>query len=115
LQSAKIDVQLKATTSACCGQEIPFSISRKNYDDLRRKSLVQRVLLVLFLPSDWFGWSLEQIVIRGTAYWKCLHGMEETNNSSQVTVYLSQLVTEDTLRDWMIAAANRKEIAYVPC
>src|ERR1700733_7426030 len=40
IRSPKIDVQLKATVRECSGNDIPFKISKKNYNELRQTAMV---------------------------------------------------------------------------
>lgn len=92
--SPRIDVQLKATSSPRLGGDrLTFSLKRKNYDDLRAKTLVPRLLVVLALPevrSEWIETSEECMISRRCAYWASLSGMEETNNTHSVSVYLAR-------------------------
>ncbi len=120
LQSPKIDLQLKATTQECSGNSISFSLSKKNYDDLRANTMVPRLLVVLFLPvgeNGWFDADLEKILLFGKGFWTSLRGRESVENSSNKTIHLdqSQRVTPEAIQQWMIAAANREEISYVSC
>jgi uncharacterized protein DUF4365 len=119
VSSPKIDVQLKATEYECSGDSIAFHISKKNYDDLRQSTMVPKILIVLFLPveRDWFDFDLDKISVYGKGYWMSLKGMSACENRSSVTIYLSQVqrVMDETIQQLMIAAANREELAYVPC
>jgi hypothetical protein len=47
--SPKIDVQLKTTEREPAGDPIPFSLSKKNYDELRQNAMVPRMVIVLFM------------------------------------------------------------------
>ena len=115
----KIELQMKATEKECLGESIPFSISKKNYDDLRQLTMVPRILVVHFLPMgmNCFEYNPEKIGIYGKAYWKSLKGEAESENKSNVTVYFSQAqrISEGTIEQLMIAAANREEFTYVSC
>jgi hypothetical protein len=119
LRSPKIALQLKATEQEFLGESFPFCVSKKNYDDLRQITMVPKILVVLFLPvgMNWFEFNPEKIGIYGKAYWKSLKGETESENKSSVTVYFSQAqrITEGTIQQLMIAAANREEFTYVPC
>lgn len=119
LLSPKIEVQLKTTKSECSQNSIPFPIVKKNYDDLRKNTMVPRILAVLFLPIEkgWFDFDIDRISIYGKCYWMSLRGMEESGNRSSVTIYLaqSQRLNAETMQQLMIAAANREELAYVSC
>lgn len=117
--SPKIDVQLKATEQECSEDPITFSISKKNYDDLRQRTMVPKILILLFLPvkREWFDFDLEKILLYGKGYWMSLKGMNTSENQSSVTIHLpqSQRLTVDIIHQWMIAAANREELDYVLC
>jgi len=119
IRSPKIDVQLKATTQECSEDPIAFPLSKKNYDELSQNCMIPRILIVLFLPKamDWFDCDLEKLIVYGKAYWTSLRGMAVSENHCNQTIYLlqSQRLTTETIQQWMIAAANREEIAYVPC
>ena len=54
LLSPKLEVQLKATSRQNFLKEehLAFPLIMKNYDDLRKESLVPRILVVLFLPQE---------------------------------------------------------------
>ena len=117
--SPKIGVQLKATERECLDDSIPFVIPKKNYDDLRQNTMVPRILLVVFLPvgEDWFNLDLEKISLYGKGYWMSLNGLGVTDNRSGVTIHFpqSQRVTDGTIQQLMVAAANREEFSYVSC
>ncbi len=119
LRSPRIELQLKATEQECHQEIISFSISKKNYDDLRQTTMVPRILVVLFLPvgMDWFAFDQEKIEIYGKAFWKSLRGEAESENKTSVTIHFSQVqrLNEETIQQLMIAAANREELAYVSC
>jgi hypothetical protein len=119
IQSPKIDVQLKSTEQECSGDPISFRIPMKNYDDLRRNTMVPKKLIVVFLPKEmgWFDWDFEKIVVYSKGYWTSLKGMDASANHSNMTIHLSQSqrLTNETIQQWMIAAANREEVAYVSC
>src|SRR5881227_654769 len=55
IRSPRLELQLKATSSPEFindGNVLSHRIPRKNYDDLRLESALQRVLMVLVLPED---------------------------------------------------------------
>lgn len=72
----KIDFQLKATSSPQWqGDEVAFSLSRKNYDDLSAKRQTPIYLGLLVLPNDsaqWLQWSEEELIIKNCIYWLSL-------------------------------------------
>jgi hypothetical protein len=117
LLSPKIDVQLKATEREPVGDPISINLSKKNYDELRQNAMVPRMAIVLFLSKDWFKFDVEKISVFGKGYWMSLKGMADSNNQSDVTLHIpqSQRLMDETIQQWMIAAANREELAYVPC
>jgi hypothetical protein len=119
LLSPKIDVQLKATKQECSDDSIALSLPKKNYDDLRANTMVPKILVVLFLPveKDWFDFDEEKISLYGRGFWKSLRGLGESENRTSETIYMtqSQRLTDKTIQELMIAAANREDLAYVSC
>ena len=119
LSSPKIDIQLKATEGDPDDELISFALHKKNYDELRQKTMVPRILVVLYLPKekDWVNFDLEKIELYGKGYWMSLKGREEVQNQYNVTIHLpqSQRFTVSALHQLMIAAANREEFAYGSC
>jgi hypothetical protein len=53
-RSPRLDVQLKATSDPAVvrADAIAWRLKRKNYDDLRRVTVVPRLLIVLVLPAE---------------------------------------------------------------
>ncbi len=116
--SPKIDVQLKATEQEYTGDPNPFRLSKKNYDDLRKTTMVPKILGVVFLQrGKWIDQDAEKILLYAKGYWMCLKGMDATNSQTSVSIPLpaSQIITEEAIQQWMIAAANREEFTYVSC
>src|SRR5438045_2674409 len=59
LRSPKIDVQLKSVTGDALKERktyFKFRLNKKNYDDLRNRAMVPRLLVVLLLPRDQRLW-----------------------------------------------------------
>ena len=75
--------------------------------------------MVHFLPigMNWFEYGPEKIGIYGKGYWKSLRGETDSENKSNITIYFSQAqrISEGTIEQLMIAAANREEFDYVSC
>jgi len=91
-RSPKLDVQLKATAQDVVrADHIAISISRKNYDDLRAPSVVPRILMVVVMPDDpaeWLAQSEEELCLRKCGYWVNLHGYDDTENPTRITVHV---------------------------
>jgi hypothetical protein len=92
VRSPRLEIQLKATSTLQLGTKgLIFPLKRKNYEDLRTRSLIPRLLVVLVLPSDpaeWIDMSEECMISRRCAYWASLLGMTETSNTSSISVHL---------------------------
>ena len=103
----KLDIQLKcSSTIKKTGVDFPFVLKLKNYDDLRRKTMVPRILVVLEVPSalkDWLNEMDDHILLRHRSYWMHLLGAEEVTNETKVTIRLptTQLFTCEKLREMM--------------
>jgi hypothetical protein len=111
--SPRLEVQLKATAdpSAIRADSIAWRLKRKNYDDLRRLTLLPRILVVLGLPPDpaaWFDQSEDGLCVRKAAYWVCLTGSPAVTQE-RTTVHLprSHLLTPEALRRLMLDSAWR--------
>src|SRR5438874_1122644 len=86
---------------------------QKDYDELRHRALVPRLLVVLLLPVDagqWIEQDDERMLSRQAAYYVSLSGMAATAHRSKVPVHLPRqnLLTVDALRRLMAAASQRK-------
>ena len=111
--SPRLDIQLKATADpgVVRPDAIAWRLKQKNYDDLRRATMVPRILVVLLLPADpagWYGQTEEELSIRKAAYWLSLLGASPVDQDS-ATVYLprSQVLTRDALRQLMLDSTWR--------
>jgi hypothetical protein len=57
-----------------------FRIKLKNYEDLRRKTMVPRILAILHVPKapdDWLNEGPDHVLLRHRAYWMSLLGEVE--------------------------------------
>ena len=85
-----LDMQLKATVGlGQDGAHWRFPLRKRNYDLLRERTMVPRVLVVLDLPKDeqrWLNVSEQELVMRRCAYWVALRGAPECGNDHTVTV-----------------------------
>jgi hypothetical protein len=91
----KLDLQLKCTTDALPdGGDTSFVLKLKNYDDLRRPTMVPRWLVVMYVPTDaadWLSFAAppKEVVLKHCAWWTSLAGAEEVDNTASVTVHLA--------------------------
>jgi hypothetical protein len=114
LRSPRLDVQLKATSSAELKRDyLSFRLPVKNYDELRDQCLVPRLLVVLLLPNqsaEWLQTTEECMISRRCAYWLSLFGLPDTANTTTVSIRIprSQPLDVAQLRGLM-ARASRKE------
>ncbi len=92
VRSPRIEVQLKATSALRPGAKtLTFPLKPKNYDDLREKCLIPRILLVHVLPEnpeEWIETTEECMISRRCAYWVSLLGMPQRENSRSISVTL---------------------------
>jgi len=112
LHAPELNIQLKATSRNIRRQhEVSFPLELKNYEDLRKKTLVPRILVVMLLPrgpANWLKQAESHAEVSHCAYWKSLYGMPATRNSSTVTVKLlrSDILTPAALSSIMSTIAN---------
>jgi hypothetical protein len=92
LGSPRVEVQLKATSALRTGPRfLTFPLKPKNYHELRRRTVVPRVLVVLVLPKssgEWLEITEECMISRRCAYWVSLLEMPESANVRSVSVKL---------------------------
>lgn len=107
-----LDMQLKATVRLVQdGAHWQFPLSRRNYDLLRKPTMVPRVLVVLDLPQDeecWLSTSAQELVLRRCAYWVALTGAPESRNKYSITVPIptANRLDVQALRNLMDLARN---------
>ena len=90
-----LDIQLKATIRLGEGGRDAFRypLRRRNYDLLRVRSQVPRILVVLDLPEDksqWVSISTEELVMKRCAYWADIADFPETTNTETITVTIKK-------------------------
>ncbi len=77
-RSPRLELQLKCSSEIDLRpDDFSFRIKLKNYDDLRRSTMVPRILAVLHVPelvNDWLVDDPGHLVLRHRAYWKSLLG-----------------------------------------
>jgi hypothetical protein len=86
-----LHVQLKATINLKkAGDVFKFTLKKKNYDDLRVRTQVPRIVVVLSLPKkemSWLNVSISKLVMRRCAYWTSIRGKPELpDGQASVTV-----------------------------
>lgn len=103
----KIDFQLKSTVKLI-GSTTHYSypLKLKNYNDLRAATQTPRALVVLDLPpnkADWLNITAAELVIKRAAYWVSLAGMDDTSNTTSVTIQIpkSNIFDVNALRTMM--------------
>ena len=107
IRSPSLEIQLKATSDQGVLKPavLALPISRKNYDDLRRRTSVPRLLVVFLMPDErdaLFDQTEEQLTLRRCAYWTSLSGLEATEHQTR-TVHIprANLLTPEALRRLM--------------
>jgi len=90
-----LDLQLKATINLrALGDGYSFPLPIKNYNDLRAETQTPRILVVLDMPTErehWLSVSVDELIIRKSAYWMSLRGLDESTNTTSVTVHIPQI------------------------
>lgn len=88
----ELNIQLKATARASlCNDKITFKLKLKNYDELRVKTLVPRILVVMVVPDtpeQWIRQAEFKTQIYRCAYWVSLFGQSASPNNSSITIEL---------------------------
>lgn len=113
-ENPQLDTQLKCTFAVHPrGEVIPFQLSAKNYNDLRKTNIIQpRILIVLLVPSEPHLWILHKrknIILQNNAYWLSLRGYPELpidQQSKIVHIPLSQRFTVNSLKNMLRIISN---------
>jgi hypothetical protein len=113
VRNPHIDLQLKCSSqNLISGNVIKFSLSKKNYDDLRLDDYVHpRYLVVLLVPPDNVNWIQHHdthMSLHERCYWVSIKGHPESDNDTKVTVDvpLSQRLTTEQLLTLMQQASD---------
>jgi len=111
-KSPQIDLQLKCTADDTCrNANLIFPLEMKNYETLRDKYLVPRILVVVVVPSDIEEWLLhdpEFLAICKCGYWYSLRGFPSLPNTSTSTLEIpkKQAFTVNALHELMGVVAT---------
>ena len=110
---SSIRLQLKCTASSkicrISGDDIAYDLPVKNYNDLRLQG-EPFLLMLLVLPEeeDPLIWTEDELLMKGSMYYKNLIGMEETSNINTVAVHFSRsedIVNQEVLHELLRKAA----------
>ena len=90
-----IGIQLKATTNLGKPKNgyFTFPLKRRNFDSLRTQTQTPRLLVVLDLPKDesqWLTVTVDELVLRRSAYWLNLRREIETTNQYSIAVKIPE-------------------------
>jgi hypothetical protein len=116
--SPVIAVQAKASViEPLADGAFDFRLKRKNYDDLRKRSMVPRILVVLVLPEDpaaWLTLSEGELVLRRCVYWRPLLGAPDSENEQYQVVRVSRekVFTGEALHDLMVRASRQEDVTH---
>jgi hypothetical protein len=91
-QTAEFHIQLKATVlDPIPTDHISFKLPVKNYNDLAKRCIVPRILVVLALPQEparWLETDGDQLIMRRGAFWISLANEPQTTNIATCTVHI---------------------------
>ena len=117
LLSPQLAVQLKASViDPLPDGAFDFRLTRKNYDDLRMRSMIPRILVVFGMPGDpaaWVSLSDEELVLRRCAWWCSLLGLPDSPNEKyqEVRIDRKNTLTGEALLRLMVSASCEEEIS----
>lgn len=111
----QIHAQLKASTKIpTAAAQFDFTLSVKNYNDLRIRTQAPRIIIFFAMPKNpksWLSHNAQRIITRRCAYWKSIHGLPETTNTTGVTI---QVDTSQVLDTPTLVALMEKSRAGTP-
>lgn len=104
-KAPKLDIQAKCTEADNGeGDDLPFDLKLKNYDDLRDPDAhAPAILIVVCVPAsvdEWLTEAAEQTALRRCAYWYSLRGFGASSNTTKERVRIPrvQRFTVEALR-----------------
>jgi hypothetical protein len=118
LTSPQLAVQLKASViDPLPDGAFDFRLTRKNYDELRERSMVPRILVVFAMPRDpatWLSMSEGELVLRRCAYWCSLVGLPDSRHDKyqEVRIDRGSVFGGEALGALMLKASREEEIIH---
>jgi hypothetical protein len=116
-RAPQIEVQMKCTSSLTIEQNVvKYVLPVNNYDHLRAKVIVPRLLIVVHVPTAPEHWLIPageaNAQVQHCAYFRSLRGMPATDNETAVTISIERtsVLTRDTLSTLMTKANNREQL-----
>lgn len=106
-RSPKLDVQLKCSSQNLLKDDgVHFPLPLKNYEDLRRETMVPRILIVVLVPDLILEWTIQdehKLTMYKAAYWMSLKHEPNVTNKKTVTVRIPRenVLTPDSLTQIM--------------
>lgn len=89
-----VDVQLKCTSQDVVRPDgLHFNISRKQYDGLRSRGIFKKILVALAVDVEFDNWmqlTLDDLLMRGSAYWVLMDGMPPIATESTTLILPSK-------------------------
>ena len=108
-RSPQLAIQLKCSSELVLrAEEFSLRLKLKNYEDLRRATMVPRILVVVHVPdsvADWMAEEPDQVVLRHRAYWLSLLGDVE-HAATKATDWPQAKVTVRVPRGNLLTAAR---------
>lgn len=120
IESPILEIQAKATYAHDFNgnDELSYPLKIKNYNDLRKNTLAERILVVYLMPreeSDWVKTTHTNLQLQKCAYWVSLKGFPDTENSDTVTIKIpkANIFNEHSIKTIMINVSKGEEISNV--
>jgi hypothetical protein len=114
--SPRLEIQAKSTIKDDDPESeiFSFQIKRKYYDELRKKHLVPKILVVVTVPEnveEWLNQTEKSLTLYKCAYWKLIEGQPERNDITietklEIPIERSQRFTVDALQGIMRGIAG---------
>jgi hypothetical protein len=113
----KLDIQAKcSSTAVVTASHVLYDMEIETYDNLCDPEVgCPRILVLLVIPKDESAWTEqteEHLLLRKSAYWKCLKGLGATTNSGKIRVSIprTNLFSVDALTRLMDKIRKREEL-----
>jgi hypothetical protein len=118
LYSPHIDVQLKATSAPNVdGSELVYTLKKKNYNDLRERSHIPKILVVFVMRHPHSRVNVRSGItsIYGDAYWAFFEGavaLPVGQENKNVRIPLANRFTRDVLFKMMLNSSRDVEVGH---
>ena len=118
----RLTAQVKCTSQIRFdkGDCLVYPLPTKNYNELIKRSLDPRILILILVPDNVDKWidvssASQETLIRKCGYWKSLEGFPNTENKSTINVeiYKENILTPESLIQIIETAKQKRRELFI--